>query len=181
MPEVTFEELEQKLAYIGQTASGSVIRTASRAGAKVLADAQRSAAPSADKGRRVNGVWVNPGGMKRSVGYSGLKAKTGTAGAKAGLDVGKRNPEGSRGSHGHLFIQGTDRRYTGFTRVRSRGKLVDMKIKGNRTSIKHRGVSPAHLPSFIKSASDSASQSAMEAVKQSIIQGIEKAVTKQGL
>lgn len=180
MSEATFEQLDRQLAYIGAAAKG-VCRTATRAGAKVLADAESAAAPIAKKGRRVNGVWINPGGMNRSIGYSGLKASTGLIGAKAGLDVGKREPGAARGSHGHLYIQGTDRRYTGFTRVRSRGRLVDMKVKRGRSGIKHRGISPAHLPSFIKTASTSAEQSAMVVVQQKIVQGIERAMTRQGL
>lgn len=180
MAEVTFDELERQLAYVGSAAAG-VCRTATRAGAKVIADAERAAAPQADEGRRVNGRWIEPGGMRRSIGYSGLKASGGAIGAKAGLDVGKRNPDGERASHGHLYVQGTDRRYTGFSRVRSRGKLVDMKLKSDRYAVKHRGISPAHLPSFIRIASESAADNALGVVQQKIIEGIDRAITRQGL
>lgn len=178
MDEVTFDELEQRLAYIGRSAV-SVCRTATRNGAKVHAAAQAAAAPVAKHGRRVNGVWVNPGGMRRSIGFGGLRAKNGLVGAKAGLDVRKKNPEAGRGSHGHLYVEGTDYRYTGFRRVRVRGKLADM--KRNQNKIRFTGKSPPNLPSFIVLASQSADAEAVAVVVRSIITGIERAATRQGL
>lgn len=180
MDEVTFDELERRLAYVGRAAVG-ICRVATRNGARVIAEAETAASPVAKHGRRVKGVWVEPGGMRRSIGFSGMKASTGIAGAKAGLDVGKRNPDDSRGSHGHLYVEGTDLRYTGFRRIRIRGKLVDMKLTGNRSNILFRGRSLPHLPSFITTSSASAQTEALNTVIESISAGIARAITRQGL
>lgn len=166
-------EQERKLAFVGKAAPG-VARGASRDGAKFLAARMQAAAPMSDGARRVGGKIVKPGGMKRSIGFRGLRAKPNSGGAKAGFDVGKKVKGEERGSHGHLYVEGTDERYTGFHRIRKRGKTVEVVRNKQRNKIEYRGRSPAHKPSFIKTVTTAAEPQMWDVVIESINQRTEK-------
>lgn len=166
----------ERLAAMGK-ASTSILRSGINANLKVGTKGIAAAANVFDHGQRrsriVNDHYVEPGGLQASIGSRLEKSRSVIAG-KAGPGVGKSqvSPGGtvSKGSknavpYGHLTALGTDRRYTGFARKRSRGKLVDMKRNQNR--ILHRGVSPAfHFVDSgyhaVKSQADDAGVKAME-------------------
>lgn len=173
---MTFDEMEQKLAYIGKAAEGAVLRKASLDGAKVLAVRMQAATPV-----------VKTGSMRASVGFRGMRARANSGAAKAGFNVGKKGldikKDGTKtnvGRHGHLFVLGTDHRYRGFVRDRGFGK-TKFAVKRTKNGIRYTGRMPSALPSFIRLAATSAQSEVMTTVSASIQQGIEKAINKQGL
>jgi len=174
---MTPDQIDNRLAYLGKAAV-PVCRAAVNAGAKELSARIQSAAPVGKKWRKVNGQMVAPGAMKRSINFR-VTSKNKVISAKAGLDVGKRkDADKNRGGHGHLFVEGTDERYTGFSRVRVKGKTVD--LKRTKSTIRYRGRAPAHSPSFIKTASASAESTVWQVVIDKLSKGIEKAAVRQG-
>lgn len=185
---LTFDEMEQKLAYIGKSA-GAVLRKASLDGARVLAVRMQNAAPQAEEGRKVNGREVAPGGMRRSIGFRGVRARGYQGAAKAGLNVGKQGLDFKKDGtatnvarHGHWFILGTDHRYHGVVRNRSRlATKHAVTLTRSWKKLHYTGRAPANLPSFIKTTAESAKPEVLTVVSASIQQGIEKAISKQGL
>jgi len=174
---MTPEQLDYNLAYLGKAAV-PVCRAAVNAGVKDLSKRIQAAAPVGKKWRKVNGQMVAPGEMKRSVNFR-VSSKNKVISAKAGLDVGKRKTgDNNRGGHGHLFVEGTDERYTGFSRVRVKRKAVD--LKRTESTIRYRGRAPAHAPSFIKTASASAESAVWQVIVDKLSKGIEKAAVRQG-
>lgn len=183
---MTFDDMEQKLAFIGK-AAGAVLRRASLAGAKVLAVRMQNAAPVAKEGRKVNGREVAPGGMRRSIGFRGTRARVNMGSAKAGLNVGKQGLDFTKkgvktnvARHGHLYVVGTDHRYRGFVRARGYPN-TKYAVKRTKNRIRYTGRAPAHLPSFIKTSAESAKPDVLTTVTASIQDGIEKAIHMQGL
>lgn len=174
------KELDRKLAFIGN-AAGGVCRHATAVGAKWLAKKMSDVSPVyVGKPRYRKGKFVRPGGMKRSFGGTGLKASGPVARAKAGLDVGKKGRSDDTGSHGHLYIKGTAMRWTGFVRDRGRGK-TSFALKRTANRIRYTGISPPHMPSFVKQAANNNASAMWQVVADSIEVGIAKAIAKQGL
>lgn len=173
-----FAEQERRLAYIGKAAK-SVARKGADAGAKLLQKKLQDASPVAKRSRKVRGRIIQPGAMKRSIGWSRLKLSGDLTGAKTGFDVGQKNRTDESGSHGHLFVQGTADRWSGFVRIRSRGKTTGLKRTKNQ--IRYRGSAPAHKPSFIQATTSSAKTDVESAIFAAVNAGIEKAARDQGL
>lgn len=180
--EMTLDEIEQKLAYLGK-ASKRIAQAAVLAGAKVMAASQASLAKVGTSGRRLNGKAIIPGGMKRSIKARSMKATAGVAGAKSGLDVGRRpkdaDPEtGARGHHGHLFVGGTVRRETGSVRVRIGRKTVGRKPTGN--PVMNRGIMPSSHPSFIKTGAAAAESQVVTTMHATLSRLIGRAMERLG-
>lgn len=182
MADMSLDQIEQKIAYLGK-ASVAVARRAVLASAKVVArkqqDAARVAVAMNDKGKPVRST----GSMRRSIKARSIKTSGTTVGAKSGFDVGKRKKDadaetGALGHHGHLFIGGTVRRETGSVRVRIGRKTVGRKPTGNL--VMNRGIMPAHKPSFIAAAADGAKSEVDAVMKEKLIEGLDKAIEKLG-
>lgn len=179
MTEMTFDEMETKLAYIGNAAR-SVCRLATNKGAKLLMTKQRAAAFVAERPRKINGKIVMPGGLRDSIGWRPMKTVPEISGGKAGLDVGKRKKDSPvKAGHGHLYVMGTDHRYRGFVRAIGYPN-TKYAVKRTKNRIGYTGKARPHLPSFVKTASQAAEAEVMQVVADAIVSGIEKAVTKQG-
>jgi hypothetical protein len=180
MSEMSLDEIEQKLAYVG-SAAPRIARSAMLAGAKVVCIAQRAACKSAITGGK-DGKVRSTGAMERSINYRQVPARKELAAAKSGFDVGKQKKEadpdtGVTGHHGHLFVGGTVRRFTGSVRIRVAGKVIGRKPTG---PVENRGIMPSHRPSFIKTAAESAQSSVASAVHASLVNGITRAIDKLG-
>lgn len=175
--------LEQKLAYLGQQAP-SVVRSAVLKSVRKMIGPMRSAARSAvakdSKGKAVRST----GRMANSIGARGIKQNGTQIGAKAGPDVGNRRTDKQQakaarlGHHAHLFISGTDHRYTGFKPVRKRGKVAD--LVRNKNAIRYRGRAPAHLPSFVTEGAKAAEGNVASTLKNELADGIERAIQRIG-
>jgi len=185
--EMSLDEIEQKLAYLGK-ASVAVARRAVLAGAKVVARKQQDAAIAAvansnrDRSKRGR-VRKSTGALRRSIKARSVRATGSVVGAKSGFDVGKRKKDadpstGAIGHHGHLFVGGTVRRFTGSVRVRIGRKTVGRKPTGN--PVQHRGIMPANQPSFIRVAAQAAESQVQKVIHDSLVTGIERAIDKLG-
>lgn len=181
MAEMTFGEMETKLAYIGNAAR-SVCRLATNKGAKRLSERQKAAAYVSERPRKVDGRIVAPGGMRDSIGWRPLKTGKEISGGKAGLDVGKlKKDEEFRSGQGHLYVLGTDHRYHGVVRARGYpNSKHEVKLTRPKLKLHYTGKARPHLPSFIKMASQAAEAEVMQVVADAIVTGIEKEITKQG-
>lgn len=181
MSEMSLEEIDQKLAYLG-SAAPRIARGAMLAGAKVVHRYQVAAAQTAPTGGKT-GTVPSTGRMARSLGYRHVPARQNMAAAKAGFDVGKR-PKGADpetrdvGRHGHLFIGGTVRRETGSVRIRYAGRTIGRKPTGN--PVMNRGISPPHMPSFISTAASTAQSEVASVVHDKLVQGISRAIDRLG-
>lgn len=172
-------EADRKLAYIGNQAPVAA-RAATRAGAKYLSVRMKEVSPVAKKPRKQGDKIIQPGGMRRSIGWSGLKQRGSIAASKTGFDVGKRGRSDATGSHGHLFVGGTALRWTGFQRDRGRLK-TSFAVKRTKHAIKYTGASPPHMPSFIKTTTEANLSTVSQIMFDELKAAIEKSIVKQGL
>ena len=169
-----------------------IAKAALLAGARVLAKEQKVAAkqsiqsqlPASLEGRKQQRVLT--GAMIRSINARAAKVNGKVVGAKAGVDVGSRDinkktgatklsRDGNRGSHGHLYLGGTVKRQTGSVRIRVRGKTVGRRPTGN--PVQNRGISPPHVPGFVRQAASSAAAQVDAAIKAKLIAGFDKALS----
>jgi hypothetical protein len=176
---MTPEQLDYQLAFIGNVAARRLAKAASRAGAKVLARRQRLLAPMPGTAQHATGR------LRNSIRDGSMKDNGLIVGSKAGFDVGRRqatDSEGTRqesGNHGHLYVLGTELRWTGFRRDRRKGHKFE--LFRNKNEIRFRGRAPAHLPSFIASAAESGADEVREAMVHSLSTNLPKEITKQGV
>ncbi len=181
MAELTPDQLEQKLAFLGD-AGVRVARSAVLAGARLIAKKQQDGARVA-VARDAKGTVRSTGSMRRSIKARNIRVTGQIAAAKSGFDVGRRKKDadpdtGATGHHGHLFIGGTVRRETGSVRIRIGRKVVGRKLTGN--PVRNRGIMPASQPSFIKTAADAAQSEVAAVIKDKLINGIQRAVDNLG-
>jgi hypothetical protein len=181
---MSLDEIEIKLAYLGK-ASIRIARAAVLAGARVIEKKQQAAATAAVTGGKQRGgvVRKSTGAMRRSIKARSIRPSGSTVGAKSGFDVGRRKKDadpntGVTGHHGHLFVGGTVRRFTGSVRIRVGRKVVGRKPTGN--PVQNRGVMPAAQPSFIKTAAASAQGEVSTAIHSSLVIGIARAIDMLG-
>jgi hypothetical protein len=183
--ELSLDEIEQKLAYLGK-ASVAVARRAVLAGANVIATKQQDAAIAAvasSNRNRERPQRKSTGALRRSIKARSVRATGSIVGAKSGFDVGKRKKDadpstGAIGHHGHLFVGGTVRRFTGSVRVRIGRQTVGRKPTGNPEQ--NRGIMPANQPSFIRAAAQAAESQVQQVIHESLVTGIERAIDKLG-
>lgn len=175
---LTFDQLEQKLAYIGKAANG-VVRSALGKGSKVLVRAMQAAAPVYSGGPRVvNGQSITPGRLKASIG-SRVRVNKSVVMAKAGIEVGQR-PGSGTAPHAHLVAAGTAMRHTGEKGIwQGKGKPRRIVKTGNPTFNRGRIV-PGKFD-FIKKSTAASGDTAWGVVVTAITEGIERAAIKQGL
>lgn len=179
-------EADRKLAYIGNQAPVAA-RAATRAGAKYLSVRMKEVSPVSKRTKKVDGKTVKlGGGMKRSIGWSGLKQRGNIAASKAGFDVGKRGRSDATGSHGHLYVSGTAMRWTGFKRIRNKGATSfalqkSFEVGWSRKAIKYTGAARPHMPSFIKTTTEANLSTVSQIMFDELKAAIEKSIVKQGL
>lgn len=174
---MTPDQIDNRLAYLGKAAA-PVCRAAVSAGVKDLATRIKSAAPVAKNWRKVDGKLIAPGGMKQSIGWK-VSSKNKVISARAGVDVGssakKKSIFGAR--HGHWYLLGTTLRYTGFLRVRVKGKTVD--LRRTKSTIRYRGRMTPGV-GFVRYTTSTSESAIWNVVIDKLAKGIEKAAVRQG-
>ena len=182
MSEMSLQQIEQKLAYLGKQAI-PVARRAVLAGAKIVAAKQQAATYAVVAKTKEGKVVRSTGAMRRSIKARSMKTTGSQVGAKSGFDVGRRKKDadpqtGSLGHHGHLFIGGTVRRFTGSKRNRI-GRRVIGRIKTGNPRL-DRGIMPANQPSFIATAAAAVKGDVAIAIRNTLVEGLNAAIDKIG-
>lgn len=162
------------LAYLGMASVG-ISRTAVNKGSKVIADAQKAAAPLGQP-RKVKGVAVTPGATKAGIKSRGVKAKDKVAVAKSGLNVGQK-PGTPRAFYSPWYITGTVDRFTGEKSIFAGYKKARRIVKTKSRRMRRGRILPH---SYIKDAAKAAHPQAMTVIVATLKAGIEKAVHKLG-